>query len=126
MKHGTLARFLIRWFVSALGLWVAAGLLGDKISYEDKIGVIIVAGLILAVMNGLIRPLVIIFSLPAIVLSLGLFMVVINGLMVSLASWLYPSLKVTNFWAAMLAGMIIGLVNYLVGIILQDKMTEDT
>lgn len=125
MNHGTIARFVIRWFVSALGLWIAAGLFGDKISYQDEIGVIIIAGLILAVVNGLIKPLVIIFSLPAILFTLGLFMVVINGLMVLLASWLYPSLEVSNFWAAMLAGMIIGLVNYLVGTILDGRVTED-
>lgn len=124
MRHGTIARFLTRWFVSGLGLWIAAGLLGDRIEYQEKIGVIVIAGLILAVINGLIKPLVIIFSLPAIVLSLGLFMIVVNGLMVLVASWLYPSLEVRNFWAAMLAGMVIGLVNYLVGVILRDKRTE--
>jgi uncharacterized membrane protein YvlD (DUF360 family) len=48
-------------------------------------------------------------------------MIVINGLMVLVASKLYEPLNVTNFWAAMLAGMIIGLVNYLVLTILEDK-----
>lgn len=121
MKHGPIARFVIRWFVSAFGLWVAAGLLGDRISYQNHAGVIIVAGLVLAIVNSIIKPLVIILSLPAILFSMGLFMIVINGLMVSLSSWLYPSLHVRNFWAAMLAGMIIGLVNYLVGTIVEDK-----
>lgn len=120
MKHGPIARFVIRWFVSSLGLWIAAGLLGGRISYQDNIGVIIIAGLVLAVINGLLKPIVIILSLPAILFSLGLFMVVINGLMVSLVGWLYPSLDVHSFWAAMLAGMIIGLVNYLVNAVLED------
>ena len=48
-------------------------------------------------------------------------MIVVNGLMVLLASKLYGPLHVTNFGAAMLAGMIIGLVNYLVLTILEDR-----
>lgn len=121
MKHGPIARFGIRWLVCSLGLWIAAGLLGDRISYGSRWEVIVIAGLILAVVNGIIKPVVVILSLPAILFSLGLFMIVINGLMVMLASWLYPSLHVTNFWAAALAGMVIGLVNYLVTTILEDR-----
>lgn len=95
-------------------------MLGDQISYEQRFAVIIIAGFMLAIINGIIKPIVVLLSLPAILFSLGLFMIVINGLMVSLASWLYPPLHVTNFIAAMLAGMIIGLVNYLVNTILED------
>jgi putative membrane protein len=122
MKRGPLGRFLVRWFVSGLGLWIAAGILGsDKISLEGRIGAIIVAGFILAVINAIIRPIVVILSLPAILFTLGLFMIVVNGLMVLLASKLYSGLAVTNLWAAMLAGMIIGLVNWLVTTILEES-----
>lgn len=75
----------------------------------------------MAVVNAIIKPLVILLSLPAILFSLGLFMIVINGLMVMLVSKVYSSLHVTNFGAAMLAGMVIGLVNYLVTTILEEK-----
>lgn len=114
-------RFLIRWFVCGLGLWVAAGLLGERINYDSRLGVIVVSGLILAIVNAIIKPIVIILSLPAILFSLGLFMLVINGFMVLLVSKLYTPLHVTNFWAAMLAGMVIGLVNYLVTTILEER-----
>ncbi len=120
MKRGPFTRFAIRWFVCSLGLWVAAGILGQRINYESQLGVIIVAGLILAIVNAFIKPIVVILSLPAILFSLGLFMIVINGLMVMLVSKLYEPLQVTNFGAAMLAGMVIGLVNYLVSAILED------
>ncbi len=121
MKRGPIARFCIRWFVCGLGLWIAAGLLGDRITYDSRMGVIIVAGLLLAVVNTIIKPVIIILSLPAILFSLGLFMLVINGLMVMLVSKLYSPLEVTNFGAALLAGMVIGLVNYLVTTILEDR-----
>jgi putative membrane protein len=116
-----LSRFLIRWFVCSLGLWVAAGILGGRINYDQRLGVIIVSGLLLAVVNAIIKPIVIILSLPAILFSLGLFMIVINGLMVMLVSKVYEPLQVNNFGAAMLAGMVIGLVNYLVTTILEER-----
>ena len=113
-------RFLVRWFVCGLGLWVAAGLLGDRLTYNNHPGVIVIAGLILAMVNVFIKPIVVIMSLPAILFSLGLFMVVINGLMVMLVARFYHALHVTNFGAALLAGIVIGLVNYLVTAILED------
>jgi len=122
MNHGVLYRFLVRWFVCGLGLWIAAGLLSSHISFRttgSTLGVVIISGLILALINAVIRPAVIILSLPAIFFTLGLFMVIINGFTVWLASWLYSPLHVTNFWGAILAGVVIGLVNYLVTAILE-------
>jgi putative membrane protein len=121
MKRGPFARFLLRWFVCSLGLWIAAGILGQRINYDSRIGVIIIAGFLLAIVNAIIKPIVVILSLPAILFSLGLFMIVINGFMVLLVSKVYSNLQVTNFGAAMLAGMVIGLVNYLVTTILEEK-----
>lgn len=119
MKNSPISRFLVRWFVCGLGLWITAGIFGG-ITYDSRVGVIVVAGLILAIVNTIIKPIVIILSLPAILFSLGLFVIIINGLMVLLVSNLYPKLYVTSFWSAALAGMVIGLVNYLVTTILED------
>lgn len=121
MNHGIIYRFLVRWLVCSLGLWIAAGLLGSRIEYGSSLGVIIIAGLILALVNAVIRPIVVILSLPAILFTLGIFMVFINGLMVFLVGWLYPPLEIAGFWWAILAGMIIGLVNYLVTAILEIR-----
>ena len=112
---------MLRWGVCSLGLWIAAGVLGDRISYQNNFAVVILAGLFLAIINMVIKPIVVILSLPALLFTLGLFMIVINGLMVLLVSKLYGSLQVANFWAAMLAGMIIGLVNYLVTAIVEER-----
>ena len=120
-KQGFVYRFLVRWLVCSLGLWIAAGLLGSHLTYNRSFEVILVAGLVLAIVNAVLRPIIVILSLPAILFSLGLFMIIINGFMVFLASKLYTSLHVTNFWAAVLAGMIIGLVNYLVTAILENR-----
>jgi putative membrane protein len=119
MMH-PLSRFLIRWFVCSLGLWIAAGFLSASISY-DSASAIIIGGLVLAIINVVIKPLLVILSLPAILLSLGLFMIIINGLTVYLASRLYSPLEITNFWAAVFAGIVIGLVNYLLSAILEER-----
>lgn len=119
-SRGFFYSFLIKWVVSSLGLWIAAGLLSSHINYDNSLGVIIIAGLVLALVNAIIKPIVVILSLPAILFSLGLFMIVINGLMVLLASALYGPLEVSSFWAALFAGMVIGLVNYLVTTILEE------
>lgn len=116
-------RFLTRWLVCSLGLWIAASFLSSSISYDSKLRVIIIAGLILAVINIVLKPILVIFSLPALLFSLGLFMIIINGLTVYIASRLYEPLHITNFWAAVFAGMVIGLVNYLVTAILEDLKT---
>ena len=109
-----LQEFLFRWFVSSLGLFIAAGILGGSVNFQSSFTVIVIAGLILALINTIIKPIVVLMSLPILIFSFGLFMIVINGLMVLLASRLYDELHVTNLFAAMLTGMIIGLVNYLV------------
>ena len=121
-----LNRFLTRWLVCSLGLWIAASFVHNSISYNQQFGVIVAAGLVLAIVNTVIKPILIIFALPAILFTLGLFMIIINGLTVYIASKLYEPLEITNFWAAVFAGMVIGLVNYLVTTILEDAGSGST
>lgn len=118
-----IARFLVRWIVCGVGLWIAAAILSEGITYTST-GAIVISGLILAIINTVLKPFVVILSLPAILFSLGLFMIVINGLMVWLASYLYKPLEVENFGAAILAGVIIGLLNYLVTALLDNRRSD--
>lgn len=112
-RRSLIGKFLFRWAVSSLGLGFAAWVLGDNLNIQNSLGVMLIAGLLLAAVNTIVKPLVVFITLPALLVTLGLFMIVINGLMVLLASKLYPGLEVSNFGFAMLAGMLIGLVNYL-------------
>jgi putative membrane protein len=116
-----LKRFLLRWLVSSLGLWIAAALLGpERISIEGSLGTILAAGFFLALVNLVIKPFLIFLSLPALLITLGLFIVVINGLVILIVSRIYDPLYISSFAVAMVAGVIIGLVNYLVTRILED------
>jgi len=116
-----IGRFVIRWLVSGLGLWVAASLLGpSRMSVGDNFITIAIAGLLLALVNMAIKPILMVLSFPAIILTLGLFMLVVNGFLILLASWLYEPFYVSGLGVAVVAGLIVGLVNYLVTRILED------
>ncbi len=115
------SKFLVRWLVSGLGLWIAAEILGsESISYGGKASAIVISGFILALANTFVKPIVVFLTLPAVLLTLGIFMIVINALMVLFAAWLYGPLEVSGFGIAVITGILIGLVNWLVGILLEE------
>jgi putative membrane protein len=124
-KQSLWIQFLVRWFASSLGLWIAAAILGsERMSVSGRWGAWIIAGLVLAVVNMLLKPLIVFLSLPALLLTLGLFMFVVNGFMILLAHWIYPTFYVKNLGVAIVAGMVLGLVNWLVSHILEDFSRE--
>lgn len=118
------SQFLIRWGLNTLGLFVAAGFLSG-IDYRGEWGVLTIAALILSIINALIKPLVVILSLPALLLTLGVFSVFINGLMVYLAHLIYQPFQVSSFGTAILAGLVVGLVNYIVTRVFDALASED-
>lgn len=108
--------FLLRWIVTSFGLWVALRLFGTGQGTPDiaaELSVYLTAGLVLSLVNIFIKPLVHIISLPITIVTLGLFTLIINGLMVYLALHLTPGIDIT-FWSAVLAGIVIGIVNYVI------------
>ncbi|MFO0971308.1 MAG: phage holin family protein [Candidatus Saccharimonadales bacterium] len=107
------AQFLIRWGLNTVGLFVAAHFL-KGLSYQEEWRVLVVAALVLSIINALIKPFVVILSLPALLVTLGIFSIVINGFMVYLAHLLYSPFQVSSFGTAILAGLVVGLVNYTV------------
>jgi putative membrane protein len=116
-------KFLLRWIVNAFGLWLAVRLFGTGYSTADftaESSVFLVAGLILSVINILLRPIVVLISLPVTIVTLGLFMLVVNGLMVYFALRLSPDISIT-FGHAIIAGVIIGLVNYVMSGIMKAQ-----
>ena len=77
--------FIIRWVLNSLGLWIAVRIFGTGyigVQPDMSIAVFLLAGLIFSVVNAVFKPIAIILSLPAILVTLGLFTVVVNGFMV--------------------------------------------
>lgn len=108
--------FVVRWLLNTFGLWLAIRLFGTGYSDEQlnaSIWVFLLAGLIFSILNSILRPIVIILSLPAIMLTLGLFTLIINGLMVYLSLKLTPGIQMT-FWHSVITGIVLSLINYIV------------
>lgn len=118
-KRGFIYTFLLRWTVCTIGLWIATGLFQG--AYQNRLVVALVAGAILALVNALIKPIIVLASLPAILLTMGIFMVIINGLTVYLVSLVYQPLHIDSFGVAILTGIIIAFVNYLVTSLLESR-----
>ena len=111
-----LALFSLRWLLNSFGLWIAVRLLGTGVPVADidnSVGIFLLAGFIFSILNTLLRPLVVILSLPAILITLGLFVLIVNGLMVWLALQMTPGLEMT-FLNSIFAGMLLSLINYIV------------
>lgn len=108
--------FVIRWLFNSLGLWIAVRLLGtgyDNIHVSVGIVGFLFAGLVFSIINSVLKPFVIILSLPAILLTLGLFIIIVNGLMVYISLKLTPGISMT-FFNSILTGIILSLINYIV------------
>ena len=108
--------FLLRWALTTLGLWVAIRLLGtgyDNIDVTAGTWGFLLAGLIFSVINSLFKPLLVIVSLPAILLTLGLFTIVVNGVIVYISLALAPGVAM-SFGNSIITGIILSLVNYIV------------
>jgi putative membrane protein len=107
-------RALVQVALNGIGLLLAAYVV-PGVHYEGGIGYLLLAGLVIGLINLLVKPLVTLLSLPLVVLTLGLFFLVINGAMLWLAAQLLAGLSVDGCGAAVLGGLVMGLFNWLVG-----------
>lgn len=108
--------FIVRWVLNAFGLWIAVRLLGtgiENVEVTAGTGGFLLAGLIFSVVNSVFKPLAVILSLPAILLSLGLFVIVVNGALVYVSIALSPGISM-SFFNSILTGIILSLINYIV------------
>jgi putative membrane protein len=102
--------FLIRLLITALGLWVADQLLsGITITGTSAL---IVSALLLGIVNAVIRPVILILTLPLTVLTLGFFVLIVNGISLAIAAWLVPGFHIAGLWSATLGAIIVGLTSW--------------
>jgi putative membrane protein len=102
--------FLIRWIINTVGIVIVAHLMpGIDV---DGLLPAVVAGLVLGVMNAIVRPVLVILTLPITLLTLGLFLLVINGLMLSLVAALVEGFHVAGFWSAFFGALLLSLIGW--------------
>lgn len=112
-----LKQFGVRWLANGVGLWAASELIPGIES--DNLAVIIIAALVFSIVNAFIRPIAVLLSLPAIILSLGLFMLIINALMLYLVTAIYPRFIIESFGSAVMAVIVVWVMNYAISALFQ-------
>jgi len=105
-----LRRLVVTWLFNIVALWVAAELLSG-IGYDDNEWVLVIAALVFSLANIFVKPIVILFTLPLVILTLGVALFFVNLLMLYLTSWVVDDFTIDTFGAAILATIIIWVVN---------------
>jgi putative membrane protein len=103
--------FLLRWFVTTLAVMVVAWIPPHLISY-DGAAALLGGSLLLGIVNALVRPVLLLLSLPFIIVTMGLFIFVINALLLLFVSSMVPQFRVEGFWDALFASILISLVSW--------------
>jgi putative membrane protein len=119
-----LVPFLVHWGITALSLWVASHLFkGLKF---DRFHSLAISALLLGFANAIIKPLLIVLTLPLTLLTFGVFVLVINALMVLLVARLVRGFTVSGFWTAFFAGMFISVLSIVIGAFVTDGSPSTT
>lgn len=111
-------RVLAAGLLNLLGLWIA-GLL-DLVFYDNDFWVLLLAALVLAAVNILVRPVTMILSIPFILVTFGFFILVINAFMLWITDLVVPDFELLGFWRTIGAAIVVGLANLLFGGIMRD------
>src|SRR3990172_4019307 len=103
--------FLLRLLIGALGLWLASELV-PGIEVQGA-WTLLGAALLLGIVNAVVRPLLVILTLPITVLTLGLFLLVINAATLGLVAWMFDNFAISGFWPALLGAIVVSVTGWL-------------
>jgi putative membrane protein len=101
----------LRLLVVAIGLWLASELVpGIEV---QGLWTLFGAALLLGIVNAVVRPLLVILTLPITLLTLGLFLLVVNAAMLGLVAWMFDNFTIAGFWPAVLGSIVVSLTGWL-------------
>jgi putative membrane protein len=111
-------RFLLRAAIAALGLWVATQVVpGITI---DGAGTLAGAALLLGVVNAVVRPVLVVLTLPITILTLGLFLLVVNAATLGLVAWLLDGFHIAGFLPALLGSLLVSFTGWIGSALIKD------
>ena len=116
-------RLILTWLINAVAL-IALPYVFTSITVDSFVTALIVA-LVLGLINTLIRPILILLTLPATILTLGLFIFVINGLLFWAVGSFVPGFRVDGFWAGVLGAIVYSVISWLLAAILLPDKRDD-
>lgn len=108
-----LIAFLAHWAVMGLSLWAASHVFRGLV-FRD-LGALVVSALLLGFANAVVKPVLILLTLPLTLLTFGLFVLVINALVLLLVAKLVKGFSVSGFWTAFFASIFISVLSILIG-----------
>jgi putative membrane protein len=103
--------FILRAVITAAGLWIATQWVPGV--HIDTVTTLLIAGLLLGIVNAIVRPIAFILTLPITLLTLGLFLFILNALMIKLVAWILPGFHLDTFKAALLTAIIVWIVGWI-------------
>lgn len=118
-----MTKVLVRWLLLAGALLLVAHLYPGVVvrSFTSAL----IAALVLGLLNTLLRPILVLLTLPVTVLSLGLFLFVINALMFWAAASVLEGLAVTGFWAALVGSLIYSLCGMVIDVVIERLFPQE-
>ena len=108
---------LLRIAVVGLGLWIA----GEIVPGVTIVGLptLIMAAAVLGFLNAIVKPILVLLSLPFILVTLGLFLFVLNAATFALAAWLFEGFRVAGFGSALLGSIVVSIASWAVAVLIQ-------
>ncbi len=117
-----MVRFILRILVAAAGLWLSDRLIDGVVA--EGLTTLLLAGLLLGIVNAIVRPVVTVLTFPLTVLTLGLFLLVVNAAMIGLVSLVVPGLEVHGLWAGIQAAVVTGVVSWIGQVVIGDAKRD--
>ncbi len=106
--------FIIRIAINAIALWVAAALVGG-ITLSSDFGQVLLVALVFGLVNAILKPVLLLVSIPFLIVTLGLFALVVNAVLLMITAQLVGGLSVDGWGAAFLGSIVISLATMLLG-----------
>ena len=113
-------RFILRILAAALGFWVASRLVHGV--HVQGLASLLLAGLLLGILNALVRPILTLLTLPLTIVTLGLFLFVVTGLTVWLVTVFIHGVHSPGLWSAILTSVIISVTSWVANMVLGESV----
>lgn len=110
---------LIRWLLSAVALWLTVQLNVGVGMERESVGALLISALVLGLVNAVVRPIMIVLTLPLTIMTLGLFLLVVNALALAIVAAVTP-VQLAGFGGAVLGALVLTIINAILSSLFVD------
>ncbi len=112
--------FLLRWLITTIAVLVASTLI-PGIEVSGGLLALVAASLFLGIINALVRPILLLLSIPLILVTMGLFLLVLNALLLWMVGGLVPGFQVDGFWSAFFGALLVSFTSWVMSAFFRDS-----